>query len=155
MNDYKDIAPETFKINKEQPFSVPDGYFDDFTGKVHSKLGHEAVNLPHKKRSMIRYLKPVLGLAASFALVFMLVYWPLNSFLPEYLAGKHDSPGQEIETEPFLPSLEHLDENSFFSLLDETFAESDDDEGEFNDDELLTYLSAIATDYEIYMHTEN
>ncbi len=155
MKKLQKIAPETSKIKRDQPFRVPDNYFGDFSARLHSRLYEEAEILPHKKIGVLRYLKPVLGLAASFALVFMLVYWPVSSFLPGYLARTQMPIEQEIEIDTYMPSLERLDENSFFTLITEIFTGTEEGAEEFNDEELLNYLSANVSDYELFMHTEN
>jgi hypothetical protein len=61
----------------------------------------------------------------------------------------------ESDMETYMPSIEKIDETSFFGLVDETFAGEEDIEEAFNDEELLNYLSANVSDYELYMHTEN
>jgi hypothetical protein len=153
MNKFKNSAPGNQKTNKEMPFMVPDNYFTDFPARLQSRLQTESEVLPHEKRSIIRYLKPALGLAASFALIFLLVYWPVKTFLPDYMAREANvTIDQESETDTYMPSIERIDENTFFGLLFENLSETEE---EFNDEELLNYLSANVSDYELYLHTEN
>lgn len=155
MKKLEKIAPELSKLKKEQPFGVPHKYFDDFSARLHYRLEAEKQVLPQKQNPVIRFLKPALGLAASFALIFMLVYWPVKTFLPNYLVKSNTYIEVENEDDHFLSFLEKLDENSFFALIQENSIEEETAEGDFNDDELLSYLSSNVTDYEIYIQTEN
>jgi hypothetical protein len=155
MNKLKKIAPELSKLKKEQPFGVPDKYFDDFSARLHHRLEAEKQALPQPKNTFIRYLKPALGLAASFALIFMLVYWPVKTFLPNYLAKTNTFIESTNEEDAFLTFIEKLDENSFFALLQESKSNEKTVNGDFNDEELMSYLSSNVSDYEIYLQTEN
>ncbi len=155
MDDLKNNTPELSKIKKETPFRVPSGYFEDFPARIHARLEGEDNVLPEQKKGIIRYLKPALGLAASFALIFMLVYWPLSTFLPEYLADKNTPVEQETEIDAYMPYFEKIDENSFFAIIVEMVSENDTTVEKFNDEELLSYLSANVSDYELYINTEN
>lgn len=155
MNESENIGPETSRINKELPFKAPRHYFEDFPARLQSRLYTEDEALPQKKKGIVRYLKPVLGLAASFALIFMLVYWPLKSFLPDYMARTHTHIEQEPQFDEFMPSYEYIDENTFFTYIVETVSGTDDASVEFNDEELLSYISANVSEYELYLNTEN
>jgi hypothetical protein len=155
MNKLKEIAPELSKLKREQPFGVPDNYFDDFSARLHHRLETEKQALPQPKNPFIRYLKPALGLAASFALIFMLVYWPVKSFLPNYQAKTNTYMETTNEDDAFLTFIEKLDENSFFALLQESQSIEEIVNGDFNDEELMSYLSSNVSDYEIYLQTEN
>lgn len=155
MNELKKIAPQLSKLKKEAPFGVPDNYFDDFSARLHYRLEAEKQVLPQKQNRVIRLLKPALGLAASFVLIIMLVYWPMKTFLPNYLAKTNTSVQTESEEDEFLSFIEKLDENSFFALVQENSIDEETAESDFNDEELLSYLSSNVTDYEIFIHTEN
>lgn len=153
MKELEKIAPKLSKIKKEPPFRVPDNYFDDFSIRLHTRLETEKEVLPKPKSRIIRLLKPAMGLAASFILVFLLVYWPIKSFLPNYLA-KNNTPVETVVTEEdtYLSILEKIDENSFFALLSDS---SDEEINDFNDEELMSYVSSNFSEYEIYLETDN
>ena len=155
MNKLKKIAPELSKIKKELPFDVPDKYFDDFSARLHHRLAIEKQALPQPKNPFIRYLKPVLAMAASFALIFMLVYWPVKTFLPDYQAKTNTNIESTNEDDAFMTFIEKLDENSFFALLQDQQSYEETVNGDFNDEELMSYLSSNVSDYEIYLQTEN
>lgn len=155
MNKLKKIAPELSKLKKEQPFGVPEKYFDDFSARLHHRLEVEKQDLPQPKNLFVRYLKPALGLAASFALIFMLVYWPVKTFLPNYLAKTNTAIETTNEDDAYLAFIERIDENSFFTLVQESNLNEETVNGDFNDEELMNYLSSNISEYEIYLQTEN
>jgi hypothetical protein len=155
MNDFINNVPESSNKKKELPFRVPENYFVDFSARLQTRLATVNKIIPQEKKGIIRYLKPALGLAASFALIFMLVYWPLKSYLPGYVAETNTVIEQESEIETLIPSFERIDENSFFSIIAEAFSGAEETEENFNDEELLNYISANVSDYELYLHTDN
>lgn len=148
MKDFKKIAPELSKIKKEKPFGVPDDYFDDFSARLQMKLGEDETSEKSRNSKIMGMIKPVLGLAASFVLVVLLVRVPLKSFMskeqPEEIAVVVDS----YETE-FQDMLEHMDESVFFGLLNS--GESPDT---LSDADLLAYVNTNFSSYEIYEYTE-
>jgi hypothetical protein len=148
MDKLKNTAPELSKLKKEVPFRTPDNYFDDFSARMHTMIEAEKLSVPEKKLRFIHYLKPALGLAASFALIFMLVYVPLKTFIPSEITIVAET--SEYSDSEVLNVLEGLDESSFFTLLNEP--KTDDS---FTDEELVLYVSANFTDYEIFEYTEN
>ena len=58
----------------ESGFSVPEGYFDSFGERL--KLKMDAERLTSRRRTMIYYLKPALGLAAGLAIMLMVYLYP-------------------------------------------------------------------------------
>jgi hypothetical protein len=155
MNEIKNNGIKLSEYDKEQPFRVPAKYFDDFYPRLQAKLEAEENVLPKQKYSVIKFLKPALGLAASFALIFMLVYRPLHSYLPNYLAKIKTGAESTIEEDNYFSIVERIDENSFFALITESLVNGTADEKGFNEEELLSYLSSNISDYEIALQTEN
>lgn len=149
MDELKNIAPELSKLKKEVPFGTPKNYFDDFSARMHTKIAAEKLPKQEKKPRVIQLLKPFIGLAASFALIFMLVYVPLKTFINKDLTQVAQT--TEYPDTEFINVLEDLDESSFLALLEE---EEANDES-FTDEELTSYVSANFTDYEIFEFTEN
>ncbi len=151
MNELEKIAPELSKMKKEHPFDVPDHYFDDFPARLHTKLEAEKHVLPKQKSRVIRLLKPAIGLAASFLLVVMLVYWPIKSFLPDILTKSTTAETTTIEDEdPYRALIERIDENTFFTILEEPAQDA-----AFDDEELMNYISSNMSEYEIYLETDD
>lgn len=150
MDELKNIAPELSKLKKEVPFSTPKNYFDDFSARMQSRLETETQTPTKQKTRVITFLKPLIGLAASFALIFMLVHIPLKSFISSEI-NQVGTNSETITANPeMLDIMQNLDESSFFALLNET-----ENTDAFTDEELILYVSANFTDYEIFEITEN
>jgi hypothetical protein len=145
MEELENISPELSKIKKENPFKVPNNYFDDFSARMQIKLAAEKEPAAKQIRFM-DYLKPAIGIAASFALIMLLVYVPLKTFIPN---KTNTTASAEFSDTEFLNMIEDIDENSFFALLEET-----EESETFTDDELTAYISANFSEYEIYVNTE-
>ena len=155
MNELEKIAPKLSKIKKEPPFDVPENYFDDFSARLQTRLEAEKTVLPKPKNRVIQLLKPAIGLAASFLVIFMLVYWPIKSFLPNYLVKDNAAETAPMsEEDPYRAIIERMDENTFFALLNENENEITREVG-LNDEELMNYISSNISDYEIYLETDN
>ncbi|MCG6186435.1 hypothetical protein [Maribellus maritimus] len=151
MDNLKENTPELSKIKKENPFRVPENYFDDFSARLQMKIEAEKKVVPGPKRRIIQLLKPAISLAASFALIFLLVYWPLKSFLPGKFAESNTIEIESYDNEnQYLTLLEGIDENSFYALIDEPSATV-----EFSDDELINYINTNMSEYDIYLGTDN
>jgi hypothetical protein len=146
MDEFKNIAPELSKLKKENPFGTPDNYFDDFSSRLQTKLESERMIIPKQQNKIIRFLKPALGLAASFALIFMLVYWPLKTFMPNQVASNAEI--FDVSEMDYMSIVEGIDENSFYALLDEP-----NNSIEFSDEDLLSYVNTNVSEYEIYLAT--
>ena len=148
MDELEKIAPELSKIKKENPFRTPENYFEDFSARLQIKLETEKEKGSTKTQSrIIQFLKPALGLAAGFALIFMLAYWPLTKLTSNQQAKNNSI--RTDETDMIFTSLvEGMDENSFFAMLGES-----ESTGQLSDDDLANYLSTNSTEYEIYSET--
>lgn len=150
MDELENISPELSKIKKETPFRVPDNYFNDFSARLQGKLEAEIITLPNHKNRFVRFVKPALGLAASFALIFMLVYWPLKTFVPEQEANNDFNYESEITDREYISMVEGIDEYSFLALLEEPANPVN-----FTDEEIVSYIQTNSSDYEIYTETHN
>jgi hypothetical protein len=148
MDELKNIAPKLSKLKKETPFRTPDNYFDDFSARLQIKLEAEKKVVPKQKSVVLRFLKPAIGLAASFAIIFMLVYWPLKTFMPSEVVETEET--IDNADSEFLNIVEGLDESSFFELLEESNGTDD-----LTDDDLIAYVDANFTSYEIFENIEN
>jgi len=139
----KNMAPKLSKIKKENPFKVPDHYFDNFSARLQASIEAEKTTGTAKQNTIIRYLKPAIGLAAGFALIFSLAYWPMKLLTPNELAKNEV---KENTTEMLYASIvESIDENSFYNLLEETISAAS-----LNDEEMEDYMKANSTDFELY-----
>ena len=120
---------------KNNPFTVPEGYFETLDKRIEEKV--KAGSIPPKQR-IIRLVKPIVGLAASFALAFLLIRYPLSLILPDYKADT------EITFEDFFKLLtDDIDENTLYQVLTEedSFIESD---------EVISLLLCNVSDLELY-----
>lgn len=146
MDELKNIAPKLSKLKKETPFGTPDKYFDDFSARLQMKLEAEKTVVPMQQNRFIRFLKPAIGLAAAFALIFMMVYWPLNNFMSNQVANNIVE--QDLDEMEYLNMVEGIDENSFFTILEGTNSST-----ELTDADLESYLVANVSEYEIFNET--
>ena len=103
----ENIEPEFMKRPGTNPFRTPEGYFDSLEDRI-----LKGIQLPEKKKSapsqIIRILKPVVGIAASLTLVYLLASYPFTK--------------SSIKTEvssTYAPSTKD-DSTLNFSLIDET-----------------------------------
>lgn len=149
MDELEKIAPELSKIKKENPFRAPDNYFDDFSARLHVKLEAEKLGTSNNQNKIIQFIKPALGLAAGFALIFMLAYWPLKTFTANQLAKNVDSE-TEVNDMLYASMVEGIDVNSFYALLDEPNGSV-----QFSDDDLAEFVNANTSEYDIYSETND
>lgn len=147
MDELKNIAPELSKIRKENPFRVPDNYFENFSARLQERMETEKAGVPEKKNTIIRYLKPAIGLAAGFALIFTLSYWPLRMFTPNEQAINSNSSNTESEM-LYASWVEGIDVGSFYAMLDNPNGSVD-----FTDDDLADFVNTNSSEYEIYSET--
>ena len=148
MEELRNISPQLSKIKKDIPFGVPDNYFDNFSARLQLKLEAEKVASSNSRNRIIQFLKPALSLAASFALIFMLVYWPLKTFIPNQVASNGNQSEQGISDMEYVSMVEGIDEYSFFALLEEPTGSDN-----FSDEEIMSYLQENSSEYEIYTET--
>lgn len=147
MEDLKNIAPELSKIKKETPFRVPEHYFEDFSARLQIKLDAEKMEAPKKQSKVVQFLKPALSMAAGFALLFTLAYWPLKLITPDPQANNSN---MEIDINEMLYAnmVEGIDQNSFYALLDEPY-----NSAQLSDEELAVIVNSNSSEYDIYSET--
>ncbi|MBN2806112.1 MAG: hypothetical protein JXR22_05600 [Prolixibacteraceae bacterium] len=129
---------------KEHPFKTPEGYFETFHERMMGRLALEAeVQHPPTARVMVlRYLRPALALAASFAIIFMLVYYPVKSLSPSL-------------TKNTMNELEHDLLNYYFT--DDVFIglfTEDNSVDDYDETSIETVLLASMSDYDL-LHIKN
>ncbi len=147
MDKLEKIAPELSKIKKENPFRVPENYFDDFSARLQTKLETEKEGSTKTQSRIIQFLKPALGLAAGFALIFMLAYWPLTKLTPNQQANNSTTQADSDDI-IFTSLVEGMDENSFYAMLDEQEVTV-----QLSDEDMAIYLNTNSSEYEIYTET--
>lgn len=133
---------------KQLPFSVPKGYFDDFPARMQDRIDRE-IHLSGRGSSLrwIEYLKPALGLAAAFAAVFLLVFWPAKLITnQESLRARLSGNGYD---ENLINLVEQVDDNTFFTLL-----EGSNSNVNLDPDEIETYIASNYSEFDIYLETQ-
>lgn len=147
MKDPEKPGFELSEINKENPFRVPEGYFDNFSARLQKRIQAEKVAVPVRRNIVVRYLKPAIGIAAGLALIVSLTYWPLKKQAADQITLNGTT--EEITTDMLLANwVEGIDENSFYALLEEPKVTS-----QLSDEDLASYVNSNSTDYELYSET--
>lgn len=152
MYEEKEIIPEFEEMGNSNPFRTPEGYFGSIEDRIMGKITDTAK--PKNTSAVImRFLKPALGLAASFTLVYLLVYYPINSLLHKETAKTEVS--DSASSDPFDAyslSFSMVDESTLINTL---FSDETNSTYEINTDDLLAYLSSGMNEFEIYSEIQN
>ena len=148
MNNLKDKNSPLSNITKENPFRVPNHYFDNFSARLQTRIEAEKVIVPDQPNRFIRILKPALGLAASLALIFLLVYGPGKTFTTNHLA-KNQAEETNLSYLDYVNSLiEEKGDFSFYALFDDQSNETD-----ISDEDIANYIPNQASEFELYAET--
>jgi hypothetical protein len=151
MYEEEQIEPK-FRKRPENPFRTPDRYFDSMEDRIMDGIKHSEKTKTKSSR-LIHLMKPALSLVASFALVYLLVYYPINHFLPKNVVKTAQTETSNTDfPEAYSLSFASLDENSLFTTISSDDASST---SQINPDELLAYLSTGSNDIEIYSEIQN
>ena len=121
--------------DRSNPFSTPQGYFESFPNWILDRIEEE--NQVKTKVSIIRYLKPALAFAASFAIIFILVYFSVKTVEPN-VAKNDNSTELNQDLLPYIVTDEVLIK-SFYSQSEE----------EIDDTVIETVLLASVSDMEL------
>jgi len=155
MYEEENIEPEFLKRPKMQPFRTPDHYFESIEDRVMGSIEFEAKKKTASgSRKIFQLLKPVLGLAASFTIVYMLAYYPFKYASQKTIVKSEiaDTTTSQEEMDAYSLNLSLIDENSLVNTL---FGDQTVTTTEINPDEVLAYLSTEMTDLEIYSEMQN
>ena len=146
INMPEEISGFPKELGRELPFSLPENYFEDFQVRLNARLEAETRGNSGKRVTLFSYLKPVFGLAAAFAAVFLLVYVPvrLMNHPEEFVSSSGIN-----EEESILSLVENVDDQTFFSLLTGNNGTS----GEEGQD-LEGYIASNFSDYDIYFEIQ-
>ncbi len=152
MYEEENIEPDFMKRKNVNPFKTPDSYFDSLEDRIMGGIEHRAKTKTTSAK-MLQFLKPALGLAASFAMVYLLVYYPINTFLLKPTAQIIPTESAISDTfEAYSMSFSLIDENSLVNTL---FGDETNTTAEISQDEVLAYLSSGMNDVEIYSAIQN
>lgn len=135
---------------KNQPFRVPEGYFETFAERLKVRIEEEQQH--NEKKSLLFYLKPVLMVAASFALVMLLIYVPVKKYFPAndgYVSSQQSNKdSMKINDVAPVPVdlIAYFTEGQFLSALSEMKAIEAET---LSNDSLGEYIAANYNDLEI------
>jgi hypothetical protein len=148
----KDQIKPDFGKRAQNPFRTPDNYFESLEDRIMGNIKDQT-----KKKSsstkIIQFLKPALSLAASFALIFMLGYYSVNTFLLKDTAQIEQTDTTVTDFLNEYPiNLSSIDDNS---LINAIFTDETNVFAETNPDEFLAYLSSGLNEVDIYAEFQN
>jgi hypothetical protein len=132
----------------ETGFTVPDGYFESFGDKLKLRLDAEQQS-SRKRRKLIYYLKPALGLAAGLAIILTVYRFPP--------ALQRTATIEKIQNVSVIPLEDQADQlpSIYASLLTDgqfiaALAGMDEfDTSKLPKDQLVEYLASDCSDFEI------
>lgn len=152
MHNENNIEPEILKRPKDNPFRTPEGYFDSLEDRIMGNIKTQERKQTGMSK-VIQFVKPAFGLAASFLLVYLLVYYPITTFLLKDSAkiAANDTTSSNW-TDIYSFTLSIADENT---VVNAVFADDSTTVAETNPDEVLAYLSSRLNDLEIYSEIQN
>lgn len=136
----------------ENPFRTPDQYFESLEDRIMAGIKH-AEATQTKRNKVVHFLKPVLGLVASFALVYLLVSYPINHFLPQSLVKtkQADSSSTRIP-EAYSLNFSSVDENTLFNMI---ISDDSNTDTRLNSDDVVAYLASGTNDLDLYSEIQN
>ncbi len=144
----ENIESEFMKRPGTNPFHTPEGYFDSLEDRIMKEI-----QLPEKKKSVpsqiIRILKPVLGIAASITLVYLLASYPFTNNANKTEVSSTYTPSTKDDS-TFNFSL--IDENT---LVNAIFSDEESAVADISPDDMLAYLSTGLNEIEIYSEIQN
>jgi hypothetical protein len=150
MNNRDNISPKLAGLKKELPFKVPQKYFDDFPARMQHRLEQEKQASSKTKTRVIDFIKPTLSLAAGFAAIFILVYWPVKTLNNQQSASNTTTRIEQVVSDDFINLFEMFDEETFYALLEK------EPNGDYLETEtLVAYLADNYSEYDIFMETKN
>ena len=136
------------KLRRQQPFKIPENYFETFANRLQSRIDVEDQSV--RKKSLFFYLKPALSIAASIVIVMLLVYVPIGKFLPsnEGYLSQNMSLKDSIDTVGIIPVelITYFTDGQFLSAVSEM---NELDTRKLSADSLADYIAANYNDYEI------
>jgi len=151
MYEEDQINPD-FGKRPQNHFRTPENYFESLEDRIMGNINDQT-----KKKSsstkIIQFMKPALGLAASFTLIFMLGYYSINTYLLKDTAEIEQTETTATDLLNDYPiNLSSIDDNS---LINAIFTDETNVFAETNPDEFLAYLSSGLNEVDIYAEFQN
>ena len=135
-------------LKKENPFRVPENYFETFADRLNVRIKEEERS--RNKRTLFIYLKPIMAAAAVLVLVMLLIYVPVNKFFYDKLGNiAQNRPGQVLDDSAnAIPAV--LISNFSEEQLLSAFSDANDLESKkLSSENLADYIAANYSSYEI------
>lgn len=151
MYEEEYTEPEFQKRPKKNPFQTPDHYFDSIEDRIMAGIQQEAKKTTTTTK-VIQLLKPILGLAACFSIVYLLAYYPIHMQTKSIVKAEATDTTSSSLLDNYAFNISFVDENS---LVNAIFNDEKADSTKVNPDELLAYLSSQMTDLDIYSEIQN
>lgn len=130
-----------YKTLKNKPFVVPEGYFDTFSERLIERIDFsEKPAINKTKSTIIRYLKPVLAMTASFTVIFMLIFFPVRILSPNLHS-------QNTESIFYLPEFINFYQVNDHDLIQAY--EQNETEYEYDDQFIENLLIASLSEYDL------
>lgn len=151
MYEEENIESEFLRRQKKNPFRIPEGYFDSLEERILEGIEPSTKTKTTSTR-IIQFLKPALGLAASFLLVGLLVYSPVKTMLlKNNTKAEIAQSSATIVLDDYSLNLTSIDDNTLVSAI---FSDESSNQS-LDPDEVLAYLSSDLNDVEIYSEIQN
>ncbi len=129
-----------FDINnphlKENPFTVPEGYFLNLRENISEMISSERVE--ESKIGFWRLVKPQLALVSTFAAIFLIAYGALTLFSPEIIKSKMSSVSANGEASLFESGFLKTSFIDFIDFEEDALNSSSDT---IDSDDLVKYIS--------------
>jgi hypothetical protein len=147
MNGQNNIYDFDGNGQGKNPFKVPEGYFETFEDRLMANIRYQK-EISLGKNPKIRILRPIIGLAAAFAGIFLLVYVPMKTFFPNYQAKNAADTTQTttVMEEYLMTNLTCINGSAFYSAI----TQEDSNAGSLNNNDVIDYMASDFNDYDIY-----
>lgn len=155
--EYLHIEKRLEYLKNEKVLKVPDRYFDDFAGRLKTRIGKKSK--PVVRQSLINiYLRPALGIAAVFTVLFLAVYIPVNKSSKDEKATMSYTESQvnlnntqQRNEKGDVDALMMMSQSQFLSALEAV--ETSENVNVIDSQALKDYLAENSLDY--YLLTSN
>lgn len=125
--------------DRRVPFKAPEGYFDTFAERVMEQI-EAPTEEKHRRKLLLRIIRPVLAMAASFTIIFMLVYFSTQV----YNRAENKQALAQLENEDSYFNLFHINDHSMLMAF-----ENVEQSNEYNEEIMETYLMASVSEIEL------
>ncbi len=107
---------ELEKYQKENPFEVPENYFEELSGKIHSKIEQDTSKKNMKSKLVV--LSPYITIAASFIILYGLWFLFLEKGILNDQLSKNNQVIPITEMNYFLEEIDQEELIEIFSTIE-------------------------------------